>query len=58
MDVINAYVEVNDDEENELSSRSMDRKTKERKESHKCVILRRKKINMFCHKGTIISESK
>ena len=35
----------------------MDRKTKERKESCKCDTISLKRINVSCHKRTIISES-
>ena len=42
---------------NEIFGRSMDRKTKELKESCKCDTISLKRINVSCHKRTIISES-
>ena len=40
--------------DNDISRRSMDRKTKECKESCNCVALSLKKIKVSCHKRTII----
>ena len=50
MDVIKGYVEVNNEVENETMKYLA-------KESCKCDILSLKKINVSCHKRTIISES-
>ena len=43
--------------DNEIFGRSMNRKTKELKESCKCDTLSLKRINVSHHKRTIISES-
>ena len=55
MDVIKGYVEVNNDVENETLKYLGEVWTE--KESCKCDTISLKRINVSCHKRTIISES-